>query len=435
MLPTRIEISPSAVIGEVEKDFFPYYNATSYENSWLIDLQNVAFIEIASMVYIAQLIYKRKIADRETKIVLPESAMVMVILHTWRFFGIIEELTGSPITHYIYDDSNEIGPVKIEIEGKTYYKDINCDYFDKYYTEEGIQRLVKKGFFSLVCLPFKTEKEKRYALKSQRLHWKKETLIADVLERNLLHQVEVGNLLANTLIYECLTNAARHPKSDKLVIGSFFDFKKASQKDVKEFHFTIVIWDNGDSIINTLKHTLQSNENIRSKESFELAINSGLTSWYKLKRAFPTKSVNENLFYDFIPNKETVDEEILVASLLPGITRDPERKQPLFIKDESIGEDERTVLEEAIEIYGPGLGLTFLIDSVVGRLNGTLSIRTNEYFMNVKRANRNVLSEYKKLNGKPVESCYQAKLIKNSINASDFIGNMITIRIPIKNNQ
>ncbi len=351
----------------------------------------------------------------------------MATLHTWRFFEVVEELTQKHISNFIYGEFKKFGELTLEIEGKTYYKDINNDYFDKYYSDKGIQQLIKKGFFSLVCLPFKTEKEKRLALKSQRLQWRTDRLISDVLERNLLHKTELGNLLANTIIYECLTNAVRHPNSRDLVIGSFFDSKKVIEdKKIQEFHFTIVIWENGMSIIDTLKKAIIDGENIRSHESLVRAENSKLTSWFKLKRDYDSTSQSNYFYYDFIPDKKTPDDEILVASFFPGISRDPERKQSLSDKD-NILQDE---FEEA---YGPGLGLTFLLDAVVNKLNGRLSVRTNEYFLNIKRGNKDVQKEFSNIkNEKNVDSIYQAKLTKRNNNENSFVGNMITIRIPLK---
>lgn len=439
---SKIKISNPAVIGGLEIDFENYFKTNSFSSPLFIDLSSISYIEIASMVYLAQLIQKRECDERklQTKIILPESDNVMVTLHTWRFFEIIEELTQKHISNFIEGEFEKFRELKLEIEDKTYYKDINNDYFDKYYTDIGIQRLIKKGFFSLVCIPFKTEKEKRLAVKSQRLQWRTDRLISDVLERNLLHQIELGNLLANTIIYECLTNAARHPKSKDLVIGSFFQSKKIIEeygKKIQEIDFTIVLWENGMSIIDTLKEAILVGENIRSQESFELAKNSGLTSWFKLKKEYSSISPNTSLYYDFIPDKETVsknivDDEVLVASFFPGISRDPQRKQPMFEKDGSIQESENFVPDEIEESYGPGLGLTFLLDAVVGRLDGTLSVRTNEYFLNIKKGNRIVRNEFNKIKTKNVDSVYQAKLIKSNINENAFVGNMITIRIPLK---
>ena len=77
-----------------------------------------------------------------------------------RFFEIIEELTGKNIFHFIEGNQNKFPPVKFNIEDKTFYLNINKDYFDKHYKEEQLKNLVKKGFFSLICEPFKEEKQK-----------------------------------------------------------------------------------------------------------------------------------------------------------------------------------------------------------------------------------------------------------------------------------
>ncbi len=432
MNPISIILPKSAVIGPVEEQFEKILVENLFEMPIVIDLSEVVFIEIATMVYLAQFISQRTKKTLQTKFILPKSDEVMTTLHTWRFFEILEELTDKSIADFLVSETERFRKLKIEIEGKTYYKDINNDYFEKYYSDKGIQSLVKKGFFSLICIPFKTAKEKRYALKSQRLQWTSDTLISDVLERNLLKNIEVGNLFASTIIYECLTNAARHPKSNNLVIGSFFDFKKRSKKEEKSYHFTVVLWDNGKSIISTLKDSINEGENIRSNESFSLAERNGLTLSLKLKRLFDSNSINSYLFYDFIPTKDTTEEDILVSSFLPGISRDPSRKHKLLENADGTIEPEEIGDEELKEKYGPGLGLTNLLDAAVNQLRGEIAVRTKEFFLNIKSAGKNVIDECKMISKKPVDSIYQAKLAKHPNPNYEFVGNMITIRIPLK---
>ncbi|MBI4650992.1 hypothetical protein HY745_06870 [Candidatus Desantisbacteria bacterium] len=401
MKPIKIKISSSAVVGNIESNFADYFSENKFNQSWQIDLSTVDFIEIASMVYLAQLIYRRYKQNIETKIILPISSSVLIILHTWRFFEIIEDLTNIKILNFIDGEFEKFSEVKIEIGGKTFHKDINKDYFEKYYSDKSINELIKKGFFSLICLPFKTMEEKEFALKNQRIQWNADKLISDVLEKNLLLNVEVGNILANTIIYECLTNAAHHPQSDYLVIGSFFDLKKTSKKENVIYYFTIVIWDNGNSIIKTLKDSIDNGKNIRAEKSFLLAKTHSLTSWIKLTRNYISTSNNNFLYYDFIPDKKTDKDEIFVSSFFPGISRDPNREQNLSFENNSTN-------KEAIEKHDPGLGLTYLLNAVIEKLNGNLSVRTNEYFLNIKKGNKNIISEFESLKSKSV--AYKADL-------------------------
>jgi hypothetical protein len=122
------------------------------------------------------------------------------------------------------DKIHRFPPLKFEIEGKLFYLDINRDYFDNFYREDQVKKLIRKGFFSLMCEPFNMSNQKYLALKKQTRTWSSEKLITDVLQQNLLEQVAIGNLLPNTIIFECLTNAANHPSSNHFVIGSFYDF-------------------------------------------------------------------------------------------------------------------------------------------------------------------------------------------------------------------
>ena len=434
MSTTLVKVEESAVIGRVEAEFDDFFSEDSFHQPVTVDMSEVVFIEIATMVYLCQFILKRTRQRLHTKLILPRSNSVMVILHTWRFFEVIEELTKEPISNFVEGDGGEFRKLKVEIEGKSFYKDINSDYFNKYYSDKGMQSLVKKGFFSLVAIPFGTAKEKRFALKNQRLQWKSDQLISAVLERNLLRNDHVGNLFANTIIYECLTNAARHPKSDSLLMGSFFDFKKRSRQEEKNYHFTIVLWDNGRSIIDTLRDTIDKGENIRSEASFSLAQKNGLTSAFWIKRDFASKSSANYLSYDWVPTKESENEDLLVSSFFPGISRDPMRKHHLFENQDGTVDAKEVGDDELEEKYGPGLGLTFLLDTAVKDLGGEIAVRTKDLFLNVKNARKNIMDEYKKASQKSVDSIYQAKLFRHQNSDNAFVGNMITIRIPLRFN-
>ena len=427
-----IKLEGPAVIGAVEQQFNANLPDGLFQSPIVVDMSDVSFIEIATMVYLCQFIHKRIKNGLRTKLVLPGSTDVLMTLHTWRFFEVVEELTRKPITDFVDGDAARFKNIKVEIGGKAFYKDISTDYFDKFYADKGIQNLVRKGFFSLVFIPFETGKEKRFALRSQRLQWTSDQLISAVLERNLLQDVEVGSLFANTIIYECLTNAARHPRSDSLIIGSFFDFKRRSKQDKKNYHFTIVLWDNGRSIVDTLRDAIKEGGDIRSTPSFLLAQKSGLTSSFIMNRKFASNSTSNFLNYDYVPTAETADEDLLVSSFFPGISRDPSRKHRLFENRDGTVEPREPGDDQLEEKYGPGLGLTFLLDAAVKRLGGEIAIRTKSLIVNIKAAPKGLLGHYRNMGIKDVDSIYKVKIAEHTGPDNEFVGNMITIRIPLK---
>jgi hypothetical protein len=432
---SEFKLSEYAYVGRIEKEFQEFLDNKNYNHPCVIDLSDVKYIQITSLVYLAQLIYKRDLINLKTLIRLPIEDDVKIFMFTWRFFEIIEELTGKNIFHFIEGNQNKFPPVKFQIEDKTFYLNINKDYFDKHYKEEQLKNLVKKGFFSLICEPFKEEKHKYLALKKQRRNWTTEKLITDVLQKNLLEDVSIGSLLANTIIFECLTNAANHPESDHLIIGSFYDYTNEEKihrgdKD-KKLYFTIVLWDNGDSIIKTLSESIKQGNNIRADDSFEVAQKSGLKSWFRVIRKNFVSNKDNFLFYDYLPSNDSDSDEVLLSSFLPGISRKPVNK-----KDISPTESDENIDASS----GTGLGLTLLLKAVIKDLGGTIHLRTDDYLLEITRAREahnpayndvaffNNLPENQK---KKVDFYCKSELRQYKNSSGPFKGNMITIKIPL----
>ena len=112
------------------------------------------------------------------------------------------------------------------------------------------------------------------------------------------------------------------------MIGSFYDFnyheKSGNNENKKQDYFTIVFWDDGESIIKTLFDSILNEKKIRSDESFESA--------KKLDINLPFRVIRENYelelgwefyYFDDLPDKNSKPDEILVSSFLPGVSRLP----------------------------------------------------------------------------------------------------------------
>ena len=429
---SEFKIPKIAKIKGVQLAFSSYLKNNKYNSPLLIEMSEVMFIPlpITTLVYLAQLIYKREKLGLVTKLRLPVNVNVRTVMFTWRFFEIVEELTGHKIFHFLIEKIDQFPQSKIQIEDKDFYLDINRDYFDNYYREDQLKHLVRKGFFSLICEPFSEDRDRLLALKRQSRYWTTERLITDVLQANLFEKAAIGNLLANTIIFECLTNAANHPNSDHLVVGSYYDYNniKSRNKDKKLF-FTIVLWDDGDSIIDTLSESIKLGNNIRAKESFEVAKKSGLKSWFRVVRKNYISKKLESIFYDHLPTKEAENDEILLSSFLPGISR-----KPINSEDKLNGMSTSS---------GTGIGLTLLLKAVVADLGGTIHLRTKNYHLELAQARAgggvetNDILYYKRLpfdadKEKNVDFYCKSELHQYEDDSSSFLGNMITIKIPLR---
>ena len=439
----ELEVPENATIGKIEKLIDSFFRDEDYSSVFLIDLSNVIYIQTpTTLIYLAQLIYRRDLEGYHTLLRLPKNKKIISILYTWRLFEVIEELTGKKISNFIVGELDRFSNAKFVIGDKEFYLDITRDYFDKYYREDQVKKLVKKGFFSLICEPFNENKQRALVLKKHRRTWYTEKLITDVLQQNLLEDVHIGNLLSNTIIFESLTNAINHPKSDHVVIGSFYDFSNNGNSEDKTDYFTIAIWDDGESIIKTLSDSINSGISIRSEENFELAKKTGYKSWFRIiKEDSTVETEKEYLYYDFLPEKKSNDCEILVSSFFPGTSRLPKGLPKKSNINKSVNNVQKYLTDDIDTSSGTGLGLTFLLKAITHDLNGSIHVRTQNYLLEITRARKggsieyNDMFFYKKIDEiykKDVDFFCKAKLRYYSTRSNSFKGNMLTIKIPLK---
>lgn len=420
---SMLELPENIYVGEVEKEVLQHYDTNNYQEPLVLDFSNVSYIQVSSFIFFIQHIYKREKEGYQTFIKLPSSRDVKIIMYVWRFFEVIEELTQKKISDFLFGEFKEIPQVKYIIEGNEYYLDLRKDYLEGYYKEEQLNSLVNKGFFSMICEPFHAEKQKLLALKKQQRKWESEKLITDVLEKHLMRPGQLGDILANSIIIEFLTNAANHSDSNHFVLGSFYDYTNHNSTSKKKY-FTIFLWDNGNSVIKTLSETISKGGKIRSENSYKIAKKLRLYPWFRIVRKYlaSANNMDDYMFYDYLPNKESTSEEILLASFLPGITRKPDSKSSPYDS-------------------GGGLGLTSALQKVVDYLKGTIYVRTEDFLLEIKPArtgggeeHNDMLYYKRKLVNKSKEVDFYCKAeIKyiESKNSSPFLGNMITLKIPI----
>ena len=94
-----------------------------------------------------------------------------------------------------------------------------------------------------------------------------------------------------------------------------------------------------------------------------------------------------------------------------------------------------------IQSSGTGMGLTFLLKAVTHSLKGSIHVRTDNYLLEITKARRgggiitNDMKYFEEINKsikKDVDFFCKFKLRQFNNADNIFIGNMITIKIPLK---
>ena len=197
-------------------------------------------------------------------------------------------------------------------------------------------------------------------------------------------------------------NALRH--ANATIIQTTSRFRPAGENDAASHgQFTLVYWDDGDSIIETLKSAIASGKRVRSQRfpelysDYQLVIDAeGTTS---------TFTINSSL----VPNLETPDPVLLLSSTFPGISRDVDATPNVHPERQ----------KDAPAYVIPGMGLHVLVNAVVDVFEGSIAFRTRNYFMNIKKPRAHETSAKYRVRVRQAVDC-------------GFVGNMLTIRLPLK---
>lgn len=431
-----------ATVIAIEQEFYNLFNNND-RNSFkviIINFKDVRFIEPStSTTYLISMLYTCHSNGYKFKIIPPNDNGIKIILYSWRFFEVLEETTSIPISEFAFqlekDFTQDISVRLGTTINKTmkYYRNIDSpdidNYFKKKYSgQDSIYFLTaREKFFPLLTLNFSTDESKKQEFNKEKTRWENTTLINRILNNNL-NNIVITSEISLDVISETIFNAISHSKASKFFTGSFFSFSdEKSQKDDK-FHFTINFWDNGISIIDTLKEPLRKGEKIKSIES-EKHFHSMTNNNNQIEFLIKMNDIYvEDLFTTTSELPPNLDEEyILLAAFFPGVSRLPDREHDLFNQ------------------YPAGMGLSYLANTVMDKLKGEISVRTKNYFLNIKclssyEKDRYIrqfkTSQTEKVKRKDVFNdssiYYKAKFVKYEYRMPEFLGNMITVRIPLE---
>lgn len=480
----QIEMPQVSVIGNVEIEFETFYrNNGSKIDDLVISFSEIAYIDISAMVYLISITYQRNIEKKITRYVLPNNENtkknnILIILHTWRFFEILKEITGKSVQEYLLNpesfeniikfsyEKNSDGNQEEIIQETTGYINLSKDYFNKFYkNDEGLKTLhFDKDFFPLISKPFGNYNEQIQTLNNMLEVWDENSIIVSTLENSINRNksdetsnvkqddsltdsekdsvissvlektVFVQGKLKNNVVKESITNAIRHPNADLLITGAYYDMGGKC--------FTLVIWDNGDSIIKSLKNGLELNGTIKV-DNLENIINGLNPSYFCTDGSENSKNSNDidfdkKLFFtDDIPSLDDPEWRFLLASFYPGVTSKP--------KDPEVFQD--LVTDKT------GMGLTVLLETIIKDFGGKVSVRIDNFNISIKRIENQFLNalyrkkhdsvflqpllhRYKRdniptYNSKKTSFVYQVKIRENKC-SPQFKGNMLTLRIPLK---
>jgi hypothetical protein len=373
------------------------------------DLSECRFIEVPTLVYLIATLTARSRRGLHSSMTLPRSKDVRDFLREWLFPDAVRDAVGLPFSKVV-----------VEQDVKDYFGENRGPANPKYgslsehhWFEGQVHRVLSGNSFGLVTYFLQRLASDALLAMDESKRWQ-DRLVRSVLKRHL-GAVAPSGFVASRIVFEAMTNAVRHPKGTLIQTGSRFVFPKNTNattvasddasRPANRGHLILVFWDDGDSMIDTLRRALIEDRPIRSGSI------PNLDPTYAARIVGPYGEAIEEVEVRATetPNLATRDELLLLATTFPGITRDVE----------GLGRVENTELRASEPLLdAPGMGLYVLLNAVIDVFGGSVGFRTKNLFMSIKR------SSVAQIN-------YDATIHQIHANLPTFVGNLVTVRLPL----
>jgi hypothetical protein len=368
-------------------------DVASSEPAWTrplcIDLSATRWLDVPALMHLLAVIAGRHRDALETRLRLPRLRRVRDFLRAWEFPTAVGDVSGLQFRRLVTEDG-----LRYFGEPQRYYLGTPTGLP----TVDVYRRLLRERFFGFVVRRFDADEASTALMELEWNRWRS-PLVLRVLNRHLRSAgSEAAREIARVVIYELLANAVQHPGATRIALSSKVDGIDLEDGSSATRLFTVVIWDDGTSIVETLRSCLIAGEPIR------IGTATRIDDVFAVKPVGWTPSSDE-YNVDWTPDRHASDEELLLASVFPGITQKAGRTIPSVPLP-----------------YGPrrsqvGYGLHSLYRSVIDTFGGSLAVRTGQTFMNLKRSPA------------PGTVRYRAKIER--LPGRPFLGNMMTIRLPV----
>ena len=392
-----------------------YIESTGEMASLCLDFSESVFIEITSLQHVIALITDRERRGYKTVIKLPKGEdgfKARGFLRRWNYPAALKKASGKNFADLVFETD------------LSYFRGKGGDPGDSPF--QGVQAIINSPsgpvaitresfrFFEFTTWDVKAFKEAGRLINDAADHWDVKPVLA-VLDKHLKKPVpasgkstaqsNAGTYVTSRVLFEAMTNALRHPGAR--VIQSSSHMGPTNKRGFSAF--TVVFWDDGFSMRETLWRALQEHREIRRSYPLEFDTSFLFHSVDEHGKRSPPRVVRTSQ----TPIEKSSDEEFLMAILFPGTTRD------IAGTDNVVA---ASVMQDDPRLGQPGMGLFVLINAAVKIFGGAVSFRCDRFFMNVKP----LLWEERHY-----DAAFRVKIQKYPEALPAFLGNMITVRLPV----
>jgi hypothetical protein len=418
--PAAIKMPPRATIGNVEYAVDDFYSNFGHEAEALcLDFSESTFIEVATLQFVTAFIIERERRRLSTRIRLPAGEPGLRARHflrRWNYDSALRLASGKLFKDVV--DARD----HIYFAGSSTGGDPGDPYagaFAKHDTKNGevVFNVEAYRFFGFRTWRLEEYGDKAVIFARERALWASvDQVVTETLRRRLRKPEPIAfgtstgespdppQYLLSRIVFEAMTNAVRHPRANLIQASSHLDGDQ---------FFTLVYWDDGVGMHRTLGYALDQGYEIASMTDIRV-------SYLVLPENEPGKPRTFKIVSSLdLPNKGASDEDLLVACLFPGTSCDV--AGATYIANPTVGDH---------RLARPGHGLYVLAQAAIDNFGGSLAFRTENLFMTVSALSEKEWRSY--ASSDQPKPGYRVTIKKRSDSVPCFLGNMITIRLPMQ---
>jgi len=370
-------------------------NGCLHADSLHLDFSRTEFVDLPALLHVISLLVQRRRTRRETTMALPIGKRPRDFLQIWNFGQAVKDATDGSLDEVFSPE--DVACLSEDINNAVIRYSVNWKY------DGSLQRLLSSRFFSLLSFFANRSPGRNRVASDESERWQHE-LIRAVLDR---HLGRPDNYVGSRIVYEACTNALRHPGATVVQTASSFLIFGKSASARSTGYLTIVFWDDGVSMIDTLRGAIDAGKSVQA-----LRVPALYADYRFSVHEYSGSMLHESpMRSDYVPTRDTPDDLLLLSTTFPGITRD------------ALGEDWQpnpSLQTSNPELNAPGMGLFVLVNTAVDIFSGRVTIRTKGLRLTISR------------DVEHQETRYAAKVTKYNPNSPSFLGNLVTIRLPIR---
>ncbi|WP_412516021.1 hypothetical protein K8Z49_32515 [Actinomadura madurae] len=351
----------------------------------IVDLTATKQFDVVALLYLLSLLSGRRGTDRRIRFKLPADARARHLLRRSCFAAAAELAAQTPF------------PVLVDSADLAYFGEhppLDLLRSETGQTPRGsvLSYLIEQHHFGLSAHRIDGPQSLLRMLDEEVRHWGGYAMV------NLLDGILFGQAIdvSRVVVQELVANVVEHPKPSTAVVASQLELRAAGSQG-PHAALTIAAWDDGLSIVETLRTCLRQGDSVR-------AWSPDVPDTFAV-RAPHVSGGTATYASSWTPGTSATDEEILLASLFPGITRKAAHERPA---------SDRTPAAKRMDY---GYGLFALYKAAVDHFRGSVELRCGATVLSLTRPDRT--------------EPYQVTL-STQHGLEPLTGTIVTVRLPVR---